>query len=288
MDAGGNIYISGYIKGTFDMDPGANTATFTSVAAGGPFVGKYDANGNYVWGKVFGGSQMAQSYGIGVDAAQNVYTTGFFSDTIDLDPGPNTAIVTTQPGAQGIFINKLVPFAGAPLPLTWLSVAGELNSSRQAVIHWQVAETNVQGYTIEKSIDGKVFKTIGSVATKGDGTHTYVFTEEATLQQTSLYRILQTDVDGHSSYSIIIRLAAGNAPPTVTIYPVPAREQVTISLTGDELLHTKALLIDRAGRPVKTIYLNNYQTLLPIGNLATGLYFLQLANGQTMAIMRQQ
>jgi hypothetical protein len=287
LDAGGNIYISGYIQGTFDMDPGPGTATFTSVPAGGPFVGKFDANGNYVWGKVFGGTAQAQSYGIGVDAAQNVYTTGFFKDTIDLDPGPNTANVYTVPNAQGVFINKLVPFVGGALPLTWLSVTGQLNSNQQAVINWQVSETNVQGYTIEKSIDGKVFRAIGSITTKGDGTHTYIFTEEAALQQTALYRILQTDVDGQSTYSTIVRIAAGKALPTVTVYPVPARQQVTISIT-DELLHTKALLIDRAGRPVKTIYLNNYQTLLPVGNLANGLYFLQLANGQTMSIMRQE
>jgi hypothetical protein len=287
LDASGNIYISGYIKGTFDMDPGTGTANFTSVAAGGPYVGKFDANGNYVWGKVFGGTAQAQSYGIGVDAAQNVYTTGYYSDTLDLDPGPNTVDVYTIPNAQGMFINKFVPFVGGSLPLTWLNIGGELNSSQQAAIHWQVSETNVQGYTIEKSMDAKAFRAIGSVTSKGDGDHNYIFTEETALQQTAWYRILQTDHDGQSTYSTVIRIAAGKAMPTVTVYPVPARQQVTISITGDELLHTKALLIDRSGRPVKTIFLNNYQTLLPVGNLATGLYFLQLANGQTLTIMRQ-
>ena len=286
LDASGNIYTSGYVKGRFDMDPGPDSVMVTSVAAGGPFVSKLDANGNFVWGKVFGGSTMAQSYGIGVDAAQNVYTTGFFKDTIDLDPGPNASIVTTVPGAQGVFLNKLIPFVGAPLPLTWLSVEGRLNSSQQATITWQAAETNVQDYRIEKSIDGKAFHPIGSVTAKGNGTYSYTFTEETILQQAAWYRILQTDIDAQFSYSTIIRIAGGNARSTVTVYPMPARQQVTISLSGDELLYTKAVLIDRSGRPVKTIYLNNQQTQLPLNNLAAGLYFLQLANGQTRKIMR--
>jgi len=286
LDASGNIYVSGFLKGTIDMDPGPGTANFTSVAAGGPYVGKFDASGNYVWGKVFGGTAQAQSYGLGVDAAQNVYTTGYYSDTLDLDPGPNTAIVTTVPGAQGMFINKFVPFVGGSLPLTWLNVNGELNNSKQVVIHWQVTETNVHAYTVEKSIDGSTFNAIGSLAGKGDGTHSYTFTEEAVLQQAAWYRILQTDNNGLFTYSKIIPINTGKASPTVTVYPVPAREQVTISITN-ELLHTKALLVDRAGRPVKAIYLNNYQNLLPVGNLATGLYYLQLANGQTLTIMRQ-
>jgi hypothetical protein len=126
LDASGNIYTSGFVKGRFDMDPGPDSAMVNAVAAGGPFVSKLDANGNFVWGKAFGGSTMAWSYGIGVDAAQNVYTTGFFKDTVDLDPGPNASIVTTAPGAQGVFINKLIPFVDAPLPLTRLSVEGQL------------------------------------------------------------------------------------------------------------------------------------------------------------------
>jgi hypothetical protein len=287
LDASGNIYTSGFVKGTFDMDPGPDSVMATSVAAGGPYVSKLDANGNFVWGKVFGGSMMAQSYGIGVDAAQNVYTTGFFKDTLDLDPGPDTSIVIAAPGAQGVFINKLMPTIGAPLPLTWLSVEGRLNKDQQATITWQAAETNVQGYTIEKSADGKAFNPIGSITAKGNGTHSYTFTEEPVLQQTAWYRILQTDIDARFSYSTIIRIVGGTTRSTITVYPVPARHQVTIKVTGDEWLHTKAVLIDRSGRPVKIIYLNYQETPLHLDNLAAGLYFLQLANGQAMKIMRQ-
>lgn len=287
LDASGNIYTSGFVKGRFDMDPGPDSVMVNSVAAGGPFVSKLDADGNFIWGKVFGGSTMAQSYGIGVDAAQNVYTTGFFKDTIDLDPGPDTAIIIAAPGAQGVFINKLAPIASGPLPLTWLNVEGRLNSYQQATIMWNVTETNVQRYAIEKSTDGRAFNAIGSVTAAGDGTHSYTFTEETVLQQTAWYRILQTDIDGRFTYSSIIRIAGGNAQSTVTVYPVPARHQVTISVTGDELLHTKAVLADRSGRTVKTIYLNNPQMLLPLDKLNAGLYFLLLANGQTKKIMKQ-
>ena len=165
---------------------------------------------------------------------------------------------------------------------------GTLNSNQQATIRWQAEESNVQAYSIEKSTDGKAFTAIGTVTANGNGTHSYVFTEPAALQQTAWYRILQRDLDGRSSYSIILRIAGPAVRTSVTVYPVPARNQVTISFTGNELLGTQALLIDRSGRPLKTFYLNKQQTQLPLYNLPTGLYYLQLSNGQTTPVMVAQ
>lgn len=288
IDNSGNIYTTGYIQGTFDMDPGPNTAMVTSVAAGGPFVSKLDADGNYIWGKAFGGTTQAQAYGIGVDAAQNVYTSGYFKDTIDLDPGANSSIVTTAAGAQGVFINKLIPFVDAPLPLTWLQVQGRLNDQQQATISWKTEETNVRDYTIEKSTDGKTFGSIGTLTAKGNGTHSYMFVEESPLQQDAWYRIKQTDIDAQDSYSTIVSIGASTTQSTATVYPLPARNHVTLRITGNQLLHTKALLVNMKGQILKAIIISNYQTPLSLENLPAGLYVLQLANGSNVKILRQE
>jgi hypothetical protein len=284
IDAAGNVYTTGYMADSLDMDPGPNTA----MATGGCFVSKLDTDGNYRWGKVFGGTERAQSYGIGVDAAQSVYITGYYLGTLDLDPSAAVFTVIADPLAQNIFISKLTQVVGGSLPVTWLNVEGTLNSNQQATIRWQAEESNVQVYSIEKSTDGSAFTAISTVTANGNGTHSYVFTEPAALQQTAWYRILQTDLDGRSSYSTILRIAGPAARTSVTVYPVPARNQVTISFTGNELLGTQALLIDRSGRPLKTIYLNKQQTQLPLYNLPTGLYYLQLSNGQTTPVMVAQ
>jgi len=103
-----------------------------------------------------------------------------------------------------------------------------------------------------------------------------------------LYRILQTDIDARSGYSAVIRLSAGKARLSATVYPIPARGNVTLQITGDELLHTKAVLVDLKGIQVRSILVNDYNTSIDLHNLPPGMYLLQLANGSSLKIMKQE
>jgi len=100
MDASGNIYITGEYKGTVDFDPGFGVANLTSVGQDDIFVCKYNASGNFVWAKSFGGIQHDEAGSIALDAAGNVYITGRFFDTVDFDPGVSTYNLTI-PGFYG-------------------------------------------------------------------------------------------------------------------------------------------------------------------------------------------
>lgn len=93
IDASGNLYITGYFMSTVDFDPGAGTANFTSAGSYDLFFAKYDASGNYVFARAFGGSGNDQAKDIGLDAAGNIYLAAIFTQTIDFDPGPGTANV---------------------------------------------------------------------------------------------------------------------------------------------------------------------------------------------------
>ena len=63
-------------------------------------------DGDFVWAKQMGGTEDDEGYGIAVDAAGNVYTTGYFAGTADFDPGPGTCNLTSA-GAWEIFVSKL-------------------------------------------------------------------------------------------------------------------------------------------------------------------------------------
>jgi len=63
-------------------------------------------SGNYVWAKKFGDIGNDVGYGIAVDSSGNTYTTGSFNGTVDFDPGPGTANLTSA-GGNDIFITKL-------------------------------------------------------------------------------------------------------------------------------------------------------------------------------------
>ncbi len=106
VDASGNVYTTGSFIGTVDFDPGAGTANLTSAGGEDIFVSKLDASGNHLWAKRMGGTSVDIGYGIAVDAAGNVYTTGYFFFTVDFDPGASTANLISA-GIGDIFVSKL-------------------------------------------------------------------------------------------------------------------------------------------------------------------------------------
>ncbi|MCS3797844.1 SBBP repeat-containing protein [Niastella sp. OAS944] len=303
VDAAGNVFTTGSYTAAMDADPGPGTALLTDSITYTVYISKLDRDGNYVWAETMHTnykSNVVRGYDVAVDKLGGVLTIGYFTGLLDMDPGPNTFSVLAgyypyQRFGQSVFVSKLRQVNVAdgsggeagPLPLTWLTVDGHLNSQQQPVINFTVAETSVKDYSIEKTEDGVRFTSIGTLISKGDGENHYSFTEAAVLQKAAWYRILQTDIDGHSSYSSVIRLIPGSNSPSIVAYPVPVTQSVTIQITGDALLHTKALLVDAAGRPLQTIIFNNYNTSINMSHLPGGVYILRLANGTSVKLVKK-
>jgi len=106
VDGSGNVYTTGYFQGTVDFDPGAGTLNMTSAGGRDIFISKLDASGNFMWAKQMGGAFDERGYSIAVDGSGNVYTTGYFSFTVDFDPGAGTFNMTSA-GWWDIFVSKL-------------------------------------------------------------------------------------------------------------------------------------------------------------------------------------
>lgn len=91
VDNVGNVYTTGYFRGTTDFDPGPGTYNLTAEGTGlGAYISKLDANGNFVWAIEVDGTDWERGFGITVDNAGNVFSTGYFASTVDFDPGPGT------------------------------------------------------------------------------------------------------------------------------------------------------------------------------------------------------
>ncbi len=106
VDANGNVIVAGYFYGTADFNPGAATYNLTSAGLADIFILQLDAAGNFSWAKRFGGSEMDNVFEITLDAAQNIYTCGYFKNTVDFDPGAATFNLSSA-GGLDIFISKL-------------------------------------------------------------------------------------------------------------------------------------------------------------------------------------
>ncbi|MBO9201301.1 MULTISPECIES: MBG domain-containing protein [Niastella] len=106
VDASGNVYTTGNFVGTGDFDPGTGIQNLVSAGASDIFISKTDAAGQLVWAKRMGGASGDYGNSIAVDASGNVYITGYFSGTADLDPGPGMQNHTAV-GFFDAFISKL-------------------------------------------------------------------------------------------------------------------------------------------------------------------------------------
>ncbi len=87
VDDDGNVYTTGYYSGTADFDPGAGVYQLSTSFIPNVFVSKLDSNGAFMWAAGMGGNSDDEGYAIALDASNNVYTTGWFTDVADFDPG---------------------------------------------------------------------------------------------------------------------------------------------------------------------------------------------------------
>jgi hypothetical protein len=107
VDAGGNVVVGGQYRNTVDFNPGSAVTTLDPV--GGAFIAKLNASGGLVWARALanaGSTSGPTTYGLATDAAGNIYASGTFSGSVDLDPGAGADIRTTV-GSTDVFVAKL-------------------------------------------------------------------------------------------------------------------------------------------------------------------------------------
>lgn len=105
----GTIYTVGHFTGTIDIDPSISTQNLVSASIEEEdiFICKYDTSGNFLWGKSIGSQGSDGANAVAVDAAGNVFITGFFEQTVDFDPGTGVFNLSSSPSAA--FVLKLNP-----------------------------------------------------------------------------------------------------------------------------------------------------------------------------------
>lgn len=101
-DVSGNLFVWGSFSGTVSFD-----ASATLTGSNGRFLEKFDASGNFLWVKQLQGNGCCLDItDVAIDASGNLLSTGYFSGTVDFDPGSGTYNLT-GPDLQDLFIWKL-------------------------------------------------------------------------------------------------------------------------------------------------------------------------------------
>jgi hypothetical protein len=121
LDGSGNIIVGGTYLGTVDFNPGGGTTNLPTI--GGGFIAKLTSSGGLAWAKALESSSTTFVRGLDTDAAGNIYASGTFSGTIDLDPGAGSVSRTTA-GQNDIYVVKLTAAGN----LNWAETFGGAGS----------------------------------------------------------------------------------------------------------------------------------------------------------------
>lgn len=107
VDADNEIYVVGNFSFSADLDPGPGNYPVNAVGNSDIYMVKLNANGDFVWGKTIANNNGEQiNKNLKVDVNKNVFVSGSYRNTLDLDPGVSIYNVTSN-GEKDFFILKL-------------------------------------------------------------------------------------------------------------------------------------------------------------------------------------
>lgn len=176
------------------------------------------------------------------------------------------------------------------LPVKLLSFTAQKISPASVQLWWSAdAQYPARSFVVQKST-GSLFTDIGEVHTAANKT-AYTFTDNTLQNGTTQYRLKMTGNDGVITYSFVINIASNDITNTVVLKPSvtgkgsvsvytvlsqPATIHFTITTPAGQLLYMKSAATPKGG----------YTTLLDIGMLSKGIYYVQVSgnNGMTKTL----
>jgi hypothetical protein len=148
-----------------------------------------------------------------------------------------------------------------------------------------VAEFDHDWFVLESSDDGIAWRTRGQVAAQSPAGHRYQTTLPA--GSGSYFRLKMLDRQGDATYTPVVKTdcpADGN----VRVFPNPSSGEVTLELPESWTDLSGQVRVLNAAGVVEGIYSFNGNRTLPLKNLPSGFYTLQIANadGQVVTVKR--
>ncbi len=254
MDASNNFYITGKFTGTVDFNPGSGIFNLTSNGYSDIFISKLDASGDFMWAKKIGGTASYNNgITIALDKSANVYTTGFFENTADFDPGSGTKILTAN-GFSDIFISKL-------------------DSSGNFI------EAIAMGGFDDENGAGIFVDTLNTIYLTGSFQGTVDFDPGPVTYNLSFSGGSDIFVSKYAQSSVNVE--ANSELIHFNIFPNPGAENITINLNHN-YQDVKIRLSSSMQQLVYSADLGSVQTINIGLKLASGIYFLSIFSNENL------
>lgn len=208
-----------------------------------------------------------------------------------------TPTVTTLGSGTTVFTGNFTGFsrfflvdAGATLPVTLTSFTGTAINKKQSLLRWTTSfEQNNKEFTIEVSQDGIRFSPIRTIASKGNSNseQQYEYLHERPASGMNWYRLVQTDLDNQSKLSQVITVLIRDGQNTAWLYPVPAKEQLTIAF-NTAVSQAKIELLSADLRSIRTENISNLSNRkdINVSGLPAGIYFIRISGAGGNQLLR--
>ena len=205
---------------------------------------------------------------------QEIYNGNFeFQSTVN-------GTVQGPASASAARINHAFQNGTLPVKLSEFKV---ISKPSGVTLSWKTTmEVNSSHFEIERSSDGKIWNTQGSVQAAGSISvdHNYSFTDATPNSGTNHYRLKIVDIDGKFDYSAIKSVNFNSTSLNVVAGPNPAHSflNVNVAAPGNEPFRLR--LINRSGQVVfdQKYAASGNRLQLSVSNYAEGTYFLEVTN----------
>jgi uncharacterized repeat protein (TIGR01451 family) len=167
------------------------------------------------------------------------------------------------------------------LPIQLLNFTGQLNNNT-VQLQWKISDAkNFEKFEIERSLDGRNYGRIQTVAFANSITSYHSQDNISILQSGQIfYRLKLVDADGKFSYSKVIVFNLNTTQSNFIVYPNPVRTELFVSLSTGKKQNLNIKILDASGRTIlnqqKEIQKGNNVFPVNISKLTGGSYLLQI------------
>ena len=173
----------------------------------------------------------------------------------------------------------------APLPVELIDFNAKA-AEKEVKLDWTTAtEINNDYFTVERSLDGRTFEKIATIAGQGNTSEIsrYFHADKNPATGINYYRLKQTDFDGQFAYSDI-KTVEFKAKNHIEVYPTLVQNNITIETNDESSISTSVEVRDLTGRIIKSLRLADQSSKheIMLNELVPGNYFITIFNEENI------